>query len=805
MATNIEIEILASTDAATKAIKDFSENTQKQLTGINVGTFITALAEGAEIIEHGFDRAFEFIKSGFEKAIEEANLADQANIKLTNTLKLMGDFSESTVKSFEEFAGAIQKTTAVSDNQAISALALAKSLGLSNAEAARTVQIATDLSAKLGEDLNSSTLRLARTLNGTVDKELKKYFSALLGISQQQLIMGQGLDVIESKVKGTASSFAGSFQGAIAQASNSFNKIFEEFGLAVIRTPEVINAIQSLGVQFGEVAVFVAKSAPAISAFTVTLIDLVAGVTVTFLEYSKIYADFRSQIAAIDQYIVGILKNISEVVKGFFEFLITSTAAGTARIQSAFNRLGDVLDPRNIFKNAASNKAAVDAYYAPLIQGAKDLQKQIDEGVKKSATEVRFGGNSDDGAAARLRLQVEERQKILAQFTSEKKTIELASLSESARISKEFGDREILVQKAYSFGFIQSKEEENKILLGLEEEKGIKLLHIQNKIRNEGEAAEQKYEKERRDFIERASKDPIKQLVNISFGASVDNAGATAIGAGLLSGILKGAEGAKSLVAGILGGVADTLLPGIGGVVSEIVNVLGEGPDKVKQMVQQFSAALPVIIKNIILALPDLLIELQKAVPALVTSLANASPEIAQKLGQAMPQVAESFILQLPRISLAFSQGLIRNLPGIVKGFIDGLLDGSKQFIQAIIDGIKSAIGSLGGGAVGSISGSGGHGMFSGVPVLGGIGDLLGFADGGRTPNSTSLSGDRGLVKIGPDEQVFKGDLTRRMERYLDANEGGKRDSRQPDIVINFGLQQFARISFDARKAGYQL
>ena len=54
----------------------------------------------------------------------------------------------------------------------------------------------------------------------------------------------------------------------------------------------------------------------------------------------------------------------------------------------------------------------------------------------------------------------------------------------------------------------------------------------------------------------------------------------------------KGAEGAKSAIQSVIGSVADAILPGVGGVVSEIVGVLSQGPDKVKELANNYGNSL---------------------------------------------------------------------------------------------------------------------------------------------------------------------------------------------------------------------
>lgn len=277
--------------------------------------------------------------------------------------------------------------------------------------------------------------------------------------------------------------------------------------------------------------------------------------------------------------------------------------------------------------------------------------------------------------------------------------------------------------------------------------------------------------------IEEASKEPFKVAFDLAVkNQQLDAKTGIAIGAGLVSNILKGAQGAQKLLQDALGAAANLILPGIGGAVSEIVGVLSQGPEKTKQMVEEFARAIPTLIEN-----------LADSLPVLIETLAR---ELPPALAKTMPQVAVSF-----------STALIANMPDIVKGFAEGLIEAAKDFVQAIIDAIKDGAGDIFGGISGKDSG----GIFEGIPILGGLGDILGFANGGRVPDSSQFRGDRfGPVMLDANEQVLNGDLTGRLEQFLTEQQGGGVVQRG-DIVINMGLEEFARLSYEADRRGFRM
>ena len=273
---------------------------------------------------------------------------------------------------------------------------------------------------------------------------------------------------------------------------------------------------------------------------------------------------------------------------------------------------------------------------------------------------------------------------------------------------------------------------------------------------------------ELRKKIEEASKEPIKTLIDLKF--NVDTKTGVAIGAGLVNNILKGAKGAQSLISSVLGAAADSIIPGLGGVASEIVGVLAQGKEEVRKQVQEFARSIPTIIHNLIEALPVLIEELAKNLPP--------------ALAKSMPFVAQRFTIEL-----------VKNIPQIIKGFASALVEAAKEFVNTILDMISSA-----GGILNPVSGKGSGGIFEGIPVLGGIGSLLGFAEGGRVPANPLFKGDKFPARLDAGEQVFSADLSNKLEQFLSGKQSG-----QP-LVVNLvvGQQQLARAILDLNRGGFR-
>lgn len=298
--------------------------------------------------------------------------------------------------------------------------------------------------------------------------------------------------------------------------------------------------------------------------------------------------------------------------------------------------------------------------------------------------------------------------------------------------------------------------------------------------------------------IAEASKQPIEKAIEFAFSATakLDNKTGIAIGAGLVSNIVKGAEGAKKAVSAALGAAANTLLPGIGGVVSDIVTELQKGPEAVKQQVQAFAREIPNTIVTIIEALPALIEALIDEIPRLIDAIIAKIPTIIEAIISKLPELQAAFIKLMPSIAIALSKSLIENIPNIVGTFATEFLKIPERFADELFKSLK------GGGVLDGISGKDSGGIFEGIPLLGGLGDLLGLAEGGTIDRRAVLEHDGGIAKIGSNETVIDSELTDWLRGVK--NNGGFGGGPQ-EIVINIGLQQFARVMLQARKAGYEV
>lgn len=678
MADKVQIELEVLAKKALESVEAFTKDAQKTLNSISISTSVTAIKAGFDIASIAVEKFSSVVGEWIKQSVE----AEEAQRKLNNAMRLTGEFSEQATVNAEKFSVALAKVTTASDNQVISALALAKSYGLSNAEARRLVTVAADLAAFMGEDLNSAVKDLSETFGGHV-RALQKQFPELEGLTKKQLAFGAAIDAVAKRVKGSAADELETYRGQTIQLRKEIEKAEEGLGNFVTR-----------GLGFWIRKIREAKEATA---------EFAAEARDTFIRDNLNAEAYAARYGTIfDQ----VKKKYGELGKAQQE----ADREATATRKAEQKRLLD----------AARDKA-------------KEEQAQV-------------------------------------------KQLVLDSLPERLKIEKEAEEKIALVRRQVKFGLLK-KEAADTLTKNIVRKEQEDLLKLQLRIRSEGEAAEAEFEKKKREAVENAAKNPVTQLVKFAFGAGLDSKAAIGVGAGLLNAVTKGAAGAQKLITQAIGDVFDVLLPGIGSTVSEIFDLLAQGPEKVRETVTQFAKAIPQIIENII-----------KALPVLFETLAR---ELPPALAKAVPFMAERFSIEL-----------VKNMPAIIKGFAEGLVEAAKQFVQTLLDTIKSAGGLLGSnGIFGGGNGNGGLLSGSGIPVISQIGDFLGLADGGRIPDLPQYEGDRFPARLNAGEQVLSKDLSSKLDAFLAGAGGGG----APQVVkIMIGQREMARVLLDLNRNGFR-
>lgn len=717
----IPLEIDAKLEPAVQDIKKFRANTERELDKISKATKLISFVElGRAAIDAGKAMA-----NAFGSFIEAANESDAALQALNVSMRTAGDFSESALKSFQDFAKTTQAQTGIEDDLIIKNLALAKSFGFTNDEAVKVNKAAVELAAVTGQDLTSAVETLNASYLGNT-KSLAKMFPEIRGFTREQLAAGAAVDYFNSRFAGTAESLGNTYAGALKKSAAAFSDLKETIGGFITGNPQVVKAISTQSSLFSQIEKVLIDNKKVIQ-------DFISGAVILFIKAIEIAIESTSAF-------------VSSL--GFLEKIFVSLGGGIAKV-NAFLQL---------FNQATSTEQT------------KNLSEQLKD-IDKTGAE----------AFNEINKKTKDRLKL---------TDNLSSLITDYRKN---------VEAATAADVNQVKITNSKIKLSTERQKQ---LNEEIKLINEQTAALKKQ------AIEQAGQTGIGSFfqkaptLKTSEGKAVDAATQKkfeeerkiAATLGTVSTALQGSAGAVKIISSVVGEFANTILPGIGGVVSQIFEIFAQGPEKVKEFITGFINAIPTIIENINLAIPAVIETLVENVPRVIERLINDIPKVVQalieklphivvSLATMMPMIATRLAIEMPRVAVEFTAGLIRSIPDIVKGFVDEI---GKQF--------KSFGGLFGGGGGGNI----GSDLLS-VATFG-----L-FAEGGVVPDG--YPNDTYPAALTSGEAVIDRSVSGRLLGFLDKYEqGGTQGGAAQSITINLqvGEKQLADVILQLNRNGFR-
>lgn len=343
------------------------EKQAEETTG-KVGSFFRKAGEVASgfIIAEVVIGSFRKFSSILQSAVTEAIASEDAVNKLNTSLKLAGTFSQSASASFQSMASQLQATTALSDEQVLSAAALARNFSTTNEQAQKLTLAAADLAAATGTDLDDAVRKLGGTLSGNIGL-LGKQIPALKSLSVASLEAGAAIDIVAGRFDGAAVESANTFAGSIAKLKNAFSDILEEFGKFITRSPAVKVLFKSLA---DSLAVF--RTATDELGNKDIFQPIISGA----IEFSKVLSQFVITPLLIAQNIIQVFVN---TIAQIFFGLVGDIAGFTGKIITLISPDSALGQQLVAFKDFAS-------------ESFSDLAKSTDDSLKK--IEAGFSGSS---------------------------------------------------------------------------------------------------------------------------------------------------------------------------------------------------------------------------------------------------------------------------------------------------------------------------------------------------------------------------------------------------------------------------
>jgi len=156
---------------------------------------------------------------------------------------------------------------------------------------------------------------------------------------------------------------------------------------------------------------------------------------------------------------------------------------------------------------------------------------------------------------------------------------------------------------------------------------------------------------------------PFQPLENMTEGPSLPTAGeiasaatkaridqiagdsGTAAAKSFFDGMVQGGEGgARKFLSGMSAGIAEAFVPGLGQAVGPLVDMLSQPPEQLKKSMEEFFAAIPHLIDNIVENIPMIMVSLAEHADEIIIALVKAVPRIITAFTKAQPEVAKALI-----------------------------------------------------------------------------------------------------------------------------------------------------------------
>lgn len=558
----VTIEVTVDAKDAEAAISQFGAQSVKSIksaenAAVNFGaTFNKALGPIAGVIAV----VVTAVKS-MSAAINGAKEDEKLLLQIGDALRITSENSEDARNSIIDFADAVKAATGVDDDLVKQLFINAKAFGITTDQAKDLTKAAIDYAAATGIDVETAATRLGQTLDGTVGK-LANLGEEFRNLSETQLKNGEAIRLIADRYGGSAASQLNTFEGATNELANSISDLTKEFGKIITQSPNLIASLR--------------LTAETLNYITGLVGDLAKG---PVKEYNdQLNAIKAEKLVAANELVGNSSKEASVQLKELF----SQTERASSSIQS-FATFGEKLANTEIGakKIGLTGKALEDAEKAA--KKTREEFEKLTQSIKSEfGTEVEKATLKARESIAKL-AEFEgkvgpENSKLIAELKiriEEKLQQDLSKIRKDAQ-EKDFDDAKNAAQKF--------KAELDK------------------------EAAAQQTE---RDRVAAAGADPLKTLAIGGRGLSAGEfAGA---GVGITNQILKGAEGAINLVSKGIGVIADSFIPGIGGAVTELANLLSRGPEATKLFIRQF-----------VEAVPDIIVAIAESIPVVVEALVDS-------------------------------------------------------------------------------------------------------------------------------------------------------------------------------------
>lgn len=189
-----------------------------------------------------------------KEAISEAMQQESAINALNSAMAVSGTYSEAATMRFQDFAGALQRTTATADDVIERGGALLVTLGqLSGEGLERATKASLDLAAGLNIDVGTAFNLMSKAATGNVGV-LSRYGFQVKATGDASVDFANALAQVEGRMRGMAEMQSNTFAGALSKTKNQFGEVLESVGNVIIKSPTMIKALNTMAEGFSKLA-----------------------------------------------------------------------------------------------------------------------------------------------------------------------------------------------------------------------------------------------------------------------------------------------------------------------------------------------------------------------------------------------------------------------------------------------------------------------------------------------------------------------------------------------------------------------
>lgn len=702
MASQIDLEINANFDKVNKALGSLVKETEKQTASIQK-SFSNAFLGIAAVATAALGAI------SFKEMIHAATEADKVVTRLNVALKVSGNFSRQTSEEFQKLGEEIERTTGVTDETINALIATAQGLGLTTKETKNLITASSDVAAVLGTDVQDAAVQLEKTLSGNVPRALGILFPEIKKLSAEALASGEAIRLLGDRFKGAGAAVVENFGGQLKIAGVGLENILENAGKVITQNPLFVAGIKAAGAIFFDLAETISRNTTEMIRLTnQAIVGLIRGIQGVI----RFVIEFRTELLGL-AIALGTAFAGPAVLSGVASFIVLLKGLGSAIIAFA-SSVNIATIASNAFK--ASVTLGLSLAVAGLIELFRKFENPIQQAVlqfrQASVAVLAFLKTFSSGSVAgAFQKQIDGLNETIAQTTEEANKLKKG-------------------QEDLGKGIDQNLDQTAKYIEGLQERISLetKLTNATVKasderakaIQQEVDAQRQRIKAAQAEIVKSAAASPFDALFgqNVSLGKFQQEKGVTGsdvaaanaqagvgAGVGLLGqavsgkGDNAGLEAASKTISSIVGGLANTLLPGIGQAATQLFEALSQGPQAIQALIKSFIDAIPKVLDAIVAALPvilnnlgtiisTLLLNVVKQLPFIVDAIVASIDDIILGIVSNLGPIIDALIaavLDIPRLLLEQIPLVLQSLADKLPGIIQKLVEDAPRIISELI------------------------------------------------------------------------------------------------------------------------